>query len=293
MDKTKKFTSVSLLLLSTLFWGGGFVFIRWIQPYLNPFESNHLRFYLATLIILPYIFFARKIQKNRQSWITPAIAAVLVYLMLTLQTWGIYFTSIAKAGFLTTLYVLLIPLILWVKEKRKFSRHFIFCCSLSVLGVFLLNNANFSDWNKGDTLVSFCALFAALHIIYIEKIQKQISNPFLFNAEQCFFLGLYALAFSFLHDANYFQRIESFNHLAWIGILSLSVLSSILAFGFQVYAQAHVPAQVAGILFLLESPFAALLAYFWLGEILEPIALAGAAIVIFASVAIISKNSIT
>ncbi len=291
MNRAKKFTSISLLLLSTLFWGGGFVFVKWIKPYLNPFESNHLRFYIAAILVVPYIFYRRKIKNNQQPWLSPAIAAIFVYLMLILQTWGLYFTTVAKAGFLTTLYVLLIPLLLWFKEKRRFSSHFIFYCCLSTLGIFLLNNANFSDWNQGDTLVTLCAVFAAIHIIYIEKIQPHITDPFLFNAEQCLFLGLYAVGLSFFHDDHFFQRIENFDHLAWIGVLCLSILSSILAFGFQVYAQAHIPSQVAGILFLLESPFAAILAYLWLAESLTAMAMIGAIIVIGSSIAIISKNS--
>jgi drug/metabolite transporter (DMT)-like permease len=291
MDKTKKITSIFLLLLSTLFWGGGFVFVKWLKPYLNPFESNHLRFFLAALIVVPYIIYMRSVKKVIQPWKTPAIAAIFVYLMLTLQTWGIYFTSVAKAGFLTTLYVILIPIFLWISEKRKFSRHFIFCCLLSVLGVFLLNDANFSDWTKGDSLVTLCAIFAAIHIIYIEKVQSKIQHAFLFNAEQCLYLGFYALCMSFLHDQGMYSRVMQFDHLAWMGILSLSILSSIIAFGFQVYAQANVPSQVAGILFLLESPFAALLAFLWLGESLTLMALFGACIVILASILIISKNS--
>ena len=261
MIKTRNLTSVILLLFSTLFWGLGFVSVKWIKPYLNPFESNHVRFYLAALLVLPFIGWMRFKKKAKQPWIPSAIAAVFIYLMLTLQTWGIYHTSVAKAGFLTTLYVNMIPIILWIIEKRRFSRHFAFCCFLSTLGVFLLNNANFTDWNLGDTLVTLCAFFSAMHIIYIEKVQKNIKYAFLFNAEQCLFLGIYALLMCFLHQDDLLIRVINFDQFAWIGLLSLSILSSILAFGFQVYAQAHVPSQVAGLLFLLESPFAALLAY--------------------------------
>jgi len=291
MNKTKKITSIFLLLLSTLFWGGGFVFVKWLKPFLNPFESNHLRFFLAASIVIPYIFYMRSVKKIVQPLKSPAIAAIFVYLMLTLQTWGIYHTTVAKAGFLTTLYVIIIPILLWIDEKRKFSRHFILCCFLSLLGVFLLNDANFTDWTKGDTLVALCAVFAAIHIIYIEKVQSKIQHAFLFNAEQCLYLGVYAFFMSFLHDQDMYSRVMQFDHLAWIGILSLSILSSIIAFGFQVYAQANVPSQIAGILFLLESPFAALLAFLWLGESLSLMGLMGACIVILASVLIISKNS--
>lgn len=290
MLEQKKLTSISLLFFSTLFWGAGFVFIKWLQPFVNPFESNHLRFYLAGILIFPYILYQRFIKKNRQPITSPANAAIMVYLLLTLQTSGLYYTSVAKAGFLTTLYVIIIPLVLWVTEKRKFNRQFIFCCFISVIGVFLLNNANFSDWNRGDTLVSLCAIFAAIHIVYIEKIQPHISNPFLFNAEQCLFLALYSLVLVFLHDDHLLKRVGEFNHLAWYGLLSLSILSSILAFSFQVYAQKNIPSQVAGLLFLLESPFAALLAFWWLGEAIAPIALVGAGLVILSSVITIFKN---
>lgn len=291
LNKSSKLTSIIMLLFSTFFWGGGFVFVKWLMPYLNPFESNHLRFFLAAALMLPYIFYKRIIIKNSQPMTTAAIAAVFVYLMLTLQTWGLYYTSIAKAGFLTTIYVVIIPIILWLIEGRKFGLHFIFCCSLSIFGIFLLNNANLSDWNLGDSLVFSCAFFAAVHIIYIEKIQSKITNAFLFNAEQCLFLGVYSLLFIFMHDVNLSERISQFDQLAWYGLLSLSILSSILAFSFQVYAQKNIPSQTAGILFLLESPFAALLGYVWLGEALENVAIVGAGLVILASLLVVLKKT--
>lgn len=290
MNQSSNLTSIFMLLISTLFWGGGFVFVKWLQPFVNPFEGNHLRFYLAAILVLPYIFYKRVVGKNIQPYHAPAVAAILIYLMLTFQTWGLYHTSVAKAGFLTTLYVVIIPLILWFKDKRKFSGHFIFCCCLSMLGIFLLNNANFSDWNRGDTLVSLCAIFAALHIIYIEKSQAKISDAFLFNAEQCLFLAIYGLILSFLHDENLGPRILEFPSQVWVGLFGLSVLSSIIAFGFQVYAQKDVPSQAAGVLFLLEAPFAGLLAYFLIGESLQATALVGAALVLVASILVVIKN---
>lgn len=280
-------SSIALILLSTFFWGAGFVFVKWLKPFLNPFESNHFRFYLAALIVLPYIVYKRFSTKINQSVLTPAIASVYIYLMLTLQTWGLYYTSVAKAGFLTTLYVVIIPFLLWILEKKKFNFFFIFCCLISILGIFFLNNSNFSEWNIGDTFILICAIFAAIHILYIEKKQKNIINPFLFNAEQCFFLAVLGLMLSFMHDDHLIIRINQFNPEAWLGLLGLSILSSIIAFSFQVYAQRNIPSHIIGILFLLESPFAAILAYFYLGEKLQTMATFGALLVVLSSILVI------
>lgn len=207
--------------------------------------------------------------------------------MLSFQTYGLYFTTVAKAGFLTTLYVVIVPIILWFFEKRKFSKIFIFCCLISLVGVFLLNDANLSHWNKGDSLVLLCSFAGAFHIIYVERIQKYILSPFQFNAEQCFFLAVFGVIFSFTHNEHLFERVFNFDLRAWFGLFGLSVLSSIIAYYFQIKAQKNLSAQIAGVLFLLESVFAAILGYLSLGESLTVIALIGMCLILLSSALIV------
>lgn len=271
------------MLLSTFFWGAGFLFVKWLGPILNPYELNHVRFFAAALLLLPYLIYQQMKMQTLAHLKYSFVASVLIYIMLTFQTYGLYFTSISKAGFLTTLYVVIIPIFLWFFERRTFSKLFVFCCLLSMVGVLLLNNADFSHWNVGDTLVLFCAIAGALHIIYIEKIQHKIVSSFQFNAEQCFFLAVLGLLFSFMHDENLVLRVMNFDGYSWFGLFGLSVLSSIVAYYLQIKAQKNLSAPVAGLLFLLESPFAAILGFFFLGEVLSSIALIGMGVILLAS----------
>jgi drug/metabolite transporter (DMT)-like permease len=271
-----------LLLCSTFIWGSAFVFVKWMLPYLNPWEVNHLRFYVAGFLSALMIFFGPS--KWRKSPVmAPMLGALCLYGTLTFQTIGLNYTTVAKSGFITTLYVLLIPIFQGFLQGKTFKWAFWGKLLMALMGLYFLAGAQWEQLNRGDFYTFICSIFAAVHILTIGKYMKNYPSSFAFNCWQCVFLALIGLVVSpFVHDPLFVDRISNFPLLPWLGLLGLSVFSSIIAFSIQTFAQKKIPEHLAGLLFLMESPFAALTGYLFLGETLSAVSCFGALLIICA-----------
>ncbi|HRO68551.1 MAG TPA: DMT family transporter, partial [Pseudobdellovibrionaceae bacterium] len=114
-------------------------------------------------------------------------AGVLLASMLLPQTIGLQYTTASKSGFLTALYVIFVPLIAhFVLGVSQRPRVYLYAV-LALAGAYLLMGADFSSLNPGDLWTILCALIAAFHILYIERISKKIKDPFRFNTMQTVF----------------------------------------------------------------------------------------------------------
>jgi drug/metabolite transporter (DMT)-like permease len=122
-------------------------------------------------------------------------------------------------------------------------------------------------------------VLAAIHIISIDHFSKKSKDNFTFNVFQSFWTALFALLFAGI-DSRW--SLMSMNFHGWIGIVSLGLGSSLIAFYLQVRAQQKLSPSVASILFLLESPFTLFFAYWLLGDRLTGSQLVGAALIIIA-----------
>jgi drug/metabolite transporter (DMT)-like permease len=291
-----------LLLLSTLIWGVSFVAVKWILPFMPAADINHVRLLLAASVSSIYLIFwwsfkSRKFRlralANREFWWPPVLCGFLLYLFLTLQTLGLTYTTVAKSGFITCLYVLFIPLILFLFWSKKFSKEFFFYCGLSVFGVYLLMDANFDNFNLGDWLTLGCAFVGAVHIIAVDRLAKEY-NPVFFNAMQCLVMGTMSLA-AMIWNAEWGDittKMLELNQLAIFGFIMLGIFSSFFAFTFQVYAQKTIAPHIVAVLFLLESPFAALSGYAFLNETLNAKSILGCLIVLFAAAQVSRISSV-
>jgi drug/metabolite transporter (DMT)-like permease len=211
--------------------------------------------------------------------------------MLTLQTLGLAHTTVAKSGFITCLYVLFTPLILFLFWSKKFAKSFFLYCGLSVFRVYLLMDASFENINSGDWLTLGCAFVGAVHIIAVDRLAKHY-HPVFFNAMQCLMMGgisLVVLLWSSSWESTTL-KVGTLNSLAIFGFIMLGIFSSFFAFTFQVYAQKYIAPHIVAILFLLESPFAALAGFFLLGESLSAQSSLGCVLVLVAA-AQVSRNS--
>jgi len=284
--------SISALLFSTAIWGGGFVFVKWLLPFFNTIEIHQFRFFLAGLIGFIGVLYFRK-DLNRKQLYLGFIASLFLNGMLIFQTLGLGYTTVAKSGFLTTTYVLFIPVILFLYRRQHFPFSFYIALLLSILGIYFLSGSDLTQLNLGDYLTIICGLFAALHIIYLEFIQKEVKNSFAFNCLQCLYIGLFSLLlYPFVNEAGSWEKLGNLSFLGYAGLIGLGFFSSVLAFTFQVVAQKKIPSHIVGLLFLLESPFAALFGYVSLGEQLTLLSLVGCALILVAcAIAILYPSS--
>lgn len=268
-----RLTSDLILLLTALIWGGGFVSQRLAAQYLGFFAFNGVRFLLAALVMLPFIL--RLIGKPDRSllWILPA--GVLLFAGSALQQAGLESTSAANGGFLTSIYVLLVPLFMALFWKKPTPVVNWIAALAAVGGSYLLSTGGTGTLpSKGDLLVIIGSVLWALHVIVVGLAVKRL-NAFIFSVGQFMLSGLLNLGFSIFTRPVTLPDLQA----ALPAVLYAGLGSVAIGFTLQAIGQRHAPPSDAALILSLESVFAAIGGFFILREGLAPLQLAGAGLI--------------
>ncbi|HOF81593.1 MAG: DMT family transporter [Bacteroidales bacterium] len=269
-QKSKNLKSSLLLLLAAIIWGFAFVAQRAGMAWVGPFTFNGIRFLLGTLTLLPLVFIScRKIGKieliaggkqNKDLFTGGFVAGVVLFVAVTFQQIGIVYTTAGKAGFITGLYVIIVPVIGFL-FRQHISINVWFGAVMAVIGLYLLTITDGFALSSGDSLVLVSALFFAIHILVIGKFSSKVNVIHLsaFQFAICSFLSILVALFT--------ENIE-FNLLieAAIPILYGGIFSVGLAFTLQVAGQKDAPAASASIILSLEALFAVIGGWLILNE---------------------------
>ncbi|MCT4641514.1 MAG: DMT family transporter [Bacteriovoracaceae bacterium] len=265
-------------LLAALFWGLGFIGSRFGLEEMGPLWVSACRFIMATFVIVPLIL-KRKlslnylIRNNKGAF----ICAFFLSMMICLQVAGLEYTSVAKSGFITVLYAFFTPVICLILYKNKIRQVFWGLLAIAFFGMMMLCDFNYSSLNFGDFLTFCCAIFSAFHIIGISRYSKN-EDFLLFNFKQLTFVAILTTFIAYLFEGIPNSFIEGSilnNHAAIGGIVFMGVFSTGVAFSLQMKAQEVIDEHVAGLIYLLESPIAAIFGYFVFAETLSEIAIIG------------------
>ncbi len=263
------------LLLTAIIWGLAFTAQRAGMEFVGPFTFNGVRFLIGALSILPLIFIknsnnSKKHNNEKQNFsnnpnikqliIYGAAGGILLYLGASLQQIGIVYTSAGKAGFITGMYVIIVPILgIFFRHKagwRRWTGAF-----LSITGLYFLSVKGSVKINTGDIFVLFSAFFWASHVIAISHFSPRV-NALKLAFIQYLFCGILSLGSAFI-----FENVQkSTILLAWIPILYGSIFSVGIAYTLQVYAQKKVHPAHAAIILSLEGVFAVLGGWLILGE---------------------------
>ena len=257
-----------ILLLTALIWGFGFVAQRMGMDHLGPYSFNVCRFLVGALSLLPLLFFLRKKESgstelNPSFWKFSIFAGFALFGGATLQQVGIQYTTVGKAGFITGLYVVIVP-ILGLCLRQKIGKWTVIGCILAVLGLYFLSiKQNFSmGW--GETLVLIGAFFWAVHVQVIGAANKRNLNPIKLALVQYLVCAALNLLLSLLFETFYLdQFILASGAILYAGILSVGI-----AFTLQVIAQKRVDPSQAAIILNLEAVFAVLAGWLFFTEVL-------------------------
>ena len=272
--------NILLLIFSTSIWGFGFVATRWTFSVYDPFWSNALRFSIAGLLSLPYLFYKKSFWRKNNILKKAMISSIFLLGTLLFQTLGLNTTTVAKSGFITTLYSLFIPLTTMALTGKKYRGTFWLLILMALVGMALMCNLEFKDLNGGDFLTLLCSLCAAFHIMYIGRVASSIDSPIEFNFLQNFFVAIFSILIAVIFKGRVdLKPLMDLHSAATRGLLFLGIISSMVAFTIQVVAQKKIPAHIAGLIFLMESPFAALFGFLVFREILSPLNILGAALI--------------
>lgn len=278
---TKNRAALELIFAGVL-WGFGFVATVWALRAFTPTETLVFRFIIAAIVgeILYLIAKGPNFTTIREELFRALPAGLLLGGMLLLQTIGLKYTTATKSGFLTSLYVIIVPLLnAWFFKAPSTLKNYLIV-ALALAGTFILVDANLSGINVGDLWTIGCSVFAAFHIIYIGKISSRVGNAFRFNNFQSFWCLLALLPLYVFQERSPMPE----DLTPWLGVLCLGLGSSIVAFYLQVRTQRVLSDSTASMLFLLESPFAAMFGFLILNERLSLFQSLGAVIIMIASV---------
>lgn len=266
MTNLKKAKSNAMLILTAFIWGAAFVAQSIGMDYIGPFTFNTARFFIGGLVLIPCIFLLRKVApspinltktaaKNQlqKTGIKGGICCgTVLCLASTLQQIGISYTTVGKAGFITALYIIIVPLLGLFFKKKVPS---IVWCSVLIasIGMYLLCITEGVSIHLGDFLVFLGAFAFSGHILIIDYFSPKADGVFM-SCIQFFTAAIISCFFTFLLEKPAISSILS----AWAPILYAGILSCGVAYTLQVIAQKNTDPVIASLLMSLESVFSLL-----------------------------------
>lgn len=270
------------LLFAACLWGFGFIGIRWGLLSLGPLTLNATRFGLSFLVGIVFCFSLPSLRHGLR-WSDAKLGCfpgLLLGMTLVLQTYGLQYTTITKSGFITCLYVVFVPLISYFFLGQKVNRTHSLWVGVSLVGAALICQLDSFVLNIGDVFTLACAVTAALQILEVSRLSARTQSALGFTLSQVFWATLIPLG-----GALFFEPLPTFP-LPLKSVVGVSILAfgvTLLAFCIQVRAQRVLSASLVSLIFLIESPFAAVFAYFLEGERLTISQTGGAFLILFAS----------
>jgi drug/metabolite transporter (DMT)-like permease len=266
------------LLLVAVIWGTAFVAQRVAAAHLSPFFFNGTRFLLGGGLLLPLVRFNLKIEKGKRRWVVGA--GLLLVGASFLQQAGVRWTTAGNAGFITGLYVVFVPLMMWVGWRQR-SRWTVWVAALmAAVGLSLLSAGGKLQLAPGDGLILLGAVVWAAHVIVVGRAVRHMEAlPFAIG--QFLVAGVVNLALSLGLE---WKALPGGLAAAWWTIVYAGVLSVAVGYTLQVVAQKHAPPTDAALILSLESVVAMLSGFVLLGERVGPIQLLGAGLILAAIV---------
>lgn len=280
--------SISLL-AATVIWGFAFIAQSVGMDLIGPFTFQLIRCVLAVLFLIPCSFVLdlgkcstwESIEKwkDPRLWKVGLICGGALFVAASLQQVGLQYTDAGKAGFITAMYIVLVP-ILGLFLGHKPPKSAFFSVLLAVIGLYLLSCMGVTEINKGDLLVLGCAMAFAVQITIIDRLAGNVDG-FRLNCVQSMVVATLSLPFVLLTETVDLGNILS----CWGPLLFAGVLSMGLAYSLQIVGQKDLEPTAASLIMSLESVFAVLGGWWLLGERMTPWELTGCTLV-FAAVVI-------
>ena len=264
-----------VLLLTAFIWGVAFVAQSVGGDAVGCFTFNGVRSLIGAAVLLPVIAFLDKQKKkelgedqflaqkgDKKTLILGGISCgVMLCIASNFQQFGISFTTVGKAGFITAMYILIVP-ILGLFMKKKVGMKVWLGVILATVGLYMLcmTSESFS-LSKGDLLVLVCAGFFSLHILIIDYFSPKVDGVRL-SCIQFFVCGLISTVIAFIFENPNLGAILS----GWLPILYAGVMSCGVAYTLQIIGQKNMDPTVASLILSLESVFSVLAGWVLLNQ---------------------------
>ncbi|MDO4485508.1 MAG: DMT family transporter [Bacillota bacterium] len=287
---SKKMRGNLMLILTALIWGSSFVAQKSGMDLIGPMAFNGIRTVIGGVVLIPAIMFldrwkakksiisgeteteasAEEKRIEKKNLIIGGICCGIALLVASsLQQIGIFYTTAGKAGFITALYVVLVP-ICGLFLGKKVRPIVWLCVAASAVGLYLLcmpAGGGFGHINKGDLLIMICALCFTGHILVIDHFSPKVDGVRL-SCIQFFVAGIVSIILMFPLDPALGFELPTLGTIidSMIPILYAGVLSCGVAYTLQIVAQADTDPTIASMILCLESVFAVIAGMIILGE---------------------------
>ena len=277
-----------VLTLAAIIWGSSFVVQQIGTGELGTITFTGARFLVGALVVLPFAIkqFLRVDQKERKftssDWLGLVVVGCVLFTAAALQQHGILRTTVTNSGFLTALYVPLVPVLGLIVLKRKV--HFSIwpasiCC---FLGTYILSGAQEVELVAGDLWVISSTLFWATHVMLVGILASRTRAPLVVAAVQFMVCGFIGFVLGFIVESPSLSQILG---AAW-GICYIGIFSVGMAFTLQVVGQRFTPAADAAIILSSETVFAALGGMIFLCDRLSLLQLSGGVLILASILAV-------
>jgi len=261
-NKIRVLSSLGLLLAAVI-WGFAFVVVKNSLDLIPPIYMLAFRFTLAaaalTLIMLPKL---RNL--TRRDWTSGAVLGFFLFTAHAVQTIGCQYTTAGKNAFLTTIYVIIVPFLHWIMNRKRPSGYAMAAAMIAVVGIGLLSlQGGDAGVNIGDVLTVICGFLFAVHIVYIDRY-TELQDPIILTVMQMIFAAIFSWILAPICDGGF--PAAAFQSEVVTGMLYLGLLSTMVGFLLQNVGQKYTAPSTASLLLSFESVFGVLFSVIFLQE---------------------------
>ena len=273
----KKAIGISALLLAALIWGAEFAVMKDVLYSIGPNLMNTVKYILGE-VLFTVVFFKRIIKATKNDIKGGIITGVFIGFGNAFQAMGLTTVSVTVNAFLSAIYVLLIPFIVWIIYKTAPTRRIFLCAFLAIAGTVLLSTGgDFSDviFHRGEILTLVAACFYSFVIISIDRYAREI-DPIILTILQSYVATVLSVVFTFALEGTPDYKI---NGILVIQFLFMAIFAVMLTQLLMNYGMRYVTATHAGIIFPTEGVFASVFAFVFLGEAVTGVMFLGSAFI--------------
>ena len=267
--KAKSLTNSLLLFFAACIWGLAFISQSKGMEAMQPLTFNGIRSLLGGVVVLPVMLLRLKVRKRENAdknikstginWkitLTGGLLCGIFYTVASnLQQYGIMTTTVGKAGFITTLYIIFVP-VLGIFLRKKVPSIVWLGAAIAAAGMYLLCMTESFTLAYGDLLVFLCAILFAIHILIVDYYSPKTDGVIL-SCMQLLICGITSTIAAFMIERPTFSQIAQ----GYIPILYAGIMSCGVAYTLQIVGQKNVNPTIASLIFSLESVVAALSGY--------------------------------
>ncbi len=260
-----RFKADLTLLIVSIFWGSAFVAQRVAGQMGSVYLFNGTRYLLAAVVVLPFAMRGSwrsnptyTISRDQYRWMF--IAGFVLFVGSALQQLGVVYTTAGNAGFITSLYVVLVPIVLFIIWHEKAHWISLVAVVLAGAGAYFLSTGGRFDVRAGDVIELGSALFWTLHVVILGKYASRFQSMS-FSVGQLIVCGLLNLGLGILTEKSIPFSLPLLGAIAYTAFFSLG-----LCYTLQIWAQKHTPPADAALILSLESVFAVLSGWLFLNE---------------------------